>query len=355
MAVSEIVAEKPAVPFHLSLNVADLARSVEFFRRLFDLEPAKQRGDYAKFEIVEPPLVLSLEPNEANAGAKLSHLGIRLPNAEQLVELQRRLESQGISCLRENGVECCHSRQTKFWVTDPDSNLWEIYTVEEDLDCRSTGNVAMPQLTAPLLNMPRPPQAPAPAIWVHRLGDRVSERLMIESGGVDEVLLQGSFNVPLALDERLHLLAEVRRILKANGRVVVHGLSADRSMADVRGRLSGPAAVVDFIPAIADLIAELAVAGFSGLYFSKLSEIPCFTIDGVGLRETQIIGFNRQVSPTRTTHAVLYKGPFRQLEDDLGRTYRRGEWTPIDEATWQRLRSSPDAERFLFDAPVVEP
>ena len=52
-----------AVRFHLSLNVADLPRSVAFYRKLFGIEPAKQRPDYAKFEPDNPPLVLSLEPN----------------------------------------------------------------------------------------------------------------------------------------------------------------------------------------------------------------------------------------------------------------------------------------------------
>jgi hypothetical protein len=36
VAASEIAAEKSAVPFHLSLNVADLARSVEFFRPMLN-------------------------------------------------------------------------------------------------------------------------------------------------------------------------------------------------------------------------------------------------------------------------------------------------------------------------------
>ena len=44
------------VRFHLSLNVDDLARSVAFFEILFDARPAKLAGDYAKFEIDEPPL-----------------------------------------------------------------------------------------------------------------------------------------------------------------------------------------------------------------------------------------------------------------------------------------------------------
>ena len=55
----------PAVRFHLSLNVSDLGRSVAFYRTLFNLEPAKRRPDYAKFELESPPLVLSLDEQTA--------------------------------------------------------------------------------------------------------------------------------------------------------------------------------------------------------------------------------------------------------------------------------------------------
>ncbi len=342
--------DERAVPFHLSLNVADLGRSVDFFRRLFDLAPAKERSDYAKFEVTAPPLVLSLEPNSANAGDRLNHLGIRLPNSEQLVEFQRRLEMAGIACQREEGVACCYARQTKFWITDPDGNLWEVYTVEEDLDCRGIGDL-------PLVQRPQSERrkSTAPAVWVHRLGDTIAARLLVESDTVDQVLLQGSFNVPLAAEARQHLLAEVRRILKPGGQLTVHGLSADQSATDIGGRLPGPAAIVQFVPAVGDLIADLEAAKFEGIHFSKLDDEACFTIDGRALRETRIVAFRPSESSDRAVHAILYKGPFRTLKDDLGRTFRRGKWTFIDEFGWNRLRSSPISDQFLFGGPPKAP
>src|SRR5262245_48339350 len=117
--------------FHASLNVSDLARSVGFYRVLFDLEPARQRADYAKFELEHPPLVLSLIPGRPVAGGNLNHVGLRVSSAEQLVRIQHRLEAAGIRTQREEGVECCHSTQTKFWVHDPDHTLWEIYILHE--------------------------------------------------------------------------------------------------------------------------------------------------------------------------------------------------------------------------------
>jgi catechol 2,3-dioxygenase-like lactoylglutathione lyase family enzyme len=138
-------ASAAAVKFHLSLNVSDFDRSIVFLRALLSREPAKCRPDYAKFELDEPPLVLSLEPHAPTSFGALNHLGFRLRDSAELVEWQRRLEMAGISTQREEGVECCYSRQTKFWVRDPDNNLWEIYVLEEGSTCskRISSTVAL--------------------------------------------------------------------------------------------------------------------------------------------------------------------------------------------------------------------
>src|SRR5262245_6254944 len=105
--------------FHASLNVTDLNRSIAFYRALLGTEPAKVRADYAKFDIAEPPLVLSLIPGHPSAGGNLNHVGLRVRTAEELVDIQRRLEAAGLATQREDGVECCYALQTKFWVSDP--------------------------------------------------------------------------------------------------------------------------------------------------------------------------------------------------------------------------------------------
>lgn len=120
--------------FHASLNVSDLTRSVAFYKELFGIEPAKVHDDYAKFELAEPPVVLSLVPRAPVPGANLNHAGIRVLSPDELVDVQRRLERAGFPTRREEGVECCYALQTKFWATDPDGLQWEIYVFHEDLD-----------------------------------------------------------------------------------------------------------------------------------------------------------------------------------------------------------------------------
>ena len=120
--------------FHASLNVSNLSRSLAFYRVLFGCEPAKQHLDYAKFELDEPGLVLSLIPSRMTAGGgALNHAGLRVSTSEELVDIQRRVEEAGFPTRREDGVECCYARQTKFWIADPDQTLWEVYVFHEDI------------------------------------------------------------------------------------------------------------------------------------------------------------------------------------------------------------------------------
>jgi catechol 2,3-dioxygenase-like lactoylglutathione lyase family enzyme len=121
------------VKFHASLNVSDLARSVEFYTALLGTGPAKFYPDYAKFEIDNPPLVLSLKPKRACAGGPLNHLGLRLVTVEQLREVQARLRAVGARIGQQDDVKCCYALQTKLWITDPDETLWEVYVLHDDV------------------------------------------------------------------------------------------------------------------------------------------------------------------------------------------------------------------------------
>ena len=138
---AEAVRSSPRA-FHVSLNVRDLPRAVAFYEVLFGKTPAKHRSDYAKFEVEDPPLVLSLEPARRVTGTTLNHLGLRMPAPEALVDIQRRLEEHGYATRRENGVACCYAKQTKFWARDPDGRRWEVYVLEEDLDHRGAPDPA---------------------------------------------------------------------------------------------------------------------------------------------------------------------------------------------------------------------
>jgi catechol 2,3-dioxygenase-like lactoylglutathione lyase family enzyme len=343
MTATLTMAPAQAVRFHLSLNVSDLGRAVGFYRTLFGVEPAKVRGDYAKFEVADPPLVLSLEPTPRGSGGALNHLGFRMPDATALVAMQERLERAGIRSQREEGVECCYARQTKFWVYDPDRTLWEIYTLDGDIDHRGAGQ--LPEKVVPPERAAGTP-ASEPVVWEHRLGSDVPERAPFADGGVAEVRLRGSLNVPLDQRERTRLLDEARRVLRPGGRLFVHVLTAEKPFAGEPG-LPGPAAAVRHVPVDAEVVSLVEAAGFEGVRLLKFDASPCFVRDGVAMRETQLEAW-APAQDRRPAVTVVYKGPFREVRDDLGNVFGRGRRVRIDAVTAERLRAPEWAGQFLI-------
>ncbi len=275
--MSTTVRDARGIRFHLSLNVSDLARSVEFYRAVFGAEPAKCRADYAKFEADDPPLVLSLEPTPRGAGGALNHLGFRLPDAAALVALQERLERAGLRSQREEGVECCYARQTKFWLHDPDGTLWEFYTLDEDIDHRGAGQVPDAVTAAPA--------AGKREVWEHVMGTPLPQGQAEAS--VDEVRLRGSLNVPLDREAQDGLVRAAWHALRPGGRVFVHTLVAERPLSGPP-QLPGPAAAVQYVPPDTLPSSLLAAAGFQRLKYLKFDEKPCFVREGVALREQQL-------------------------------------------------------------------
>ena len=120
---------------HVSLNVSNAARSRDFYAAFFGVKPAKDEPGYVKFVTSQPTLHLAL--NETGrwpvATGALSHLGFRVDSAAEVDAWKERVTSQGLASFDEKNTTCCYARQDKFWVSDPDGNRWEVYTVLEDV------------------------------------------------------------------------------------------------------------------------------------------------------------------------------------------------------------------------------
>ncbi|HXT64777.1 MAG TPA: ArsI/CadI family heavy metal resistance metalloenzyme [Pyrinomonadaceae bacterium] len=126
------VATVNALKAHLALNVSDVTKSIEFYRKLFGIEPSKVRTGYAKFDVQNPPLNFTLnESVVANRGA-LSHLGIQVRSTEDVVATRQRWQDTGLLTRDEMQTNCCYATQDKSWVRDPDGNEWEVFVVLED-------------------------------------------------------------------------------------------------------------------------------------------------------------------------------------------------------------------------------
>ena len=116
---------------HVALNVNDVDESVNFYRAMFGVDPVKLKPGYAKFDIAEPALNLTLNYDGAvkDRGA-LNHLGIQVQSTEAVVEAKKRLERAGLATSDEMDTDCCHALQDKVWVSDPNGYRWEVFVVK---------------------------------------------------------------------------------------------------------------------------------------------------------------------------------------------------------------------------------
>ncbi len=119
---------------HLGLAVKELWSAVAFYRTLFGQEPTKMRPRYAKFEVAEPPVNLSLNEVGGETGPHnpTDHFGVQVQSTAAMQTVAERLARAGISTRVEERVSCCHAVQDKIWATDPDGNKWEVYLVIDD-------------------------------------------------------------------------------------------------------------------------------------------------------------------------------------------------------------------------------
>jgi catechol 2,3-dioxygenase-like lactoylglutathione lyase family enzyme len=124
--------EIKALKAHLALNVKNVEESIAFYRKMLGIEPSKVRTGYAKFDVQNPPLNLTLNQHAFNERGALSHLGIQVASTNDVLATRQRWEEVGLLTRDEMQTSCCYALQDKTWVRDPDGNEWEVFVVLED-------------------------------------------------------------------------------------------------------------------------------------------------------------------------------------------------------------------------------
>lgn len=337
--------------FHVSINVTDLARSVEFYRVLFDLPPSKCHEDYAKFDCLDPPVVFSLVPRSPTAGGSMSHLGLHVGHLERLHDMRERLADAGYEAQIQEAGTCSVQCMTKLWTKDPDGTFWEIY-----VDGDSAWEAA-PKTPAHHENASSR-HTPAPNVWEHYLTQSWSGAIELSDDSVDEARLKGTFNAPLDDAALRKIATEAFRVLKPGGKVVTHALLADAPLPEPPPRLPGLAAMVSRVPSRESAVRVLRSVGFVGLQALKLSERVWFEHHGIGLREVRWIGWKPLPLARRASEEVAYRGPLAHAVADGGWEFPRGRRVSIPSEVANTLRLGATADQFVFykaDEPALCP
>ena len=143
---------------HISLNVRNLDASITFYKALFGVSAHKIRPGYANFDVTMPPVKLALnEVSSAGGHGSLNHFGIVLDSPSDVRAARERLAHSGLVTVNEEDTLCCHARQDKVWVFDPDGHAWELYTILDDLNDGEIAEHAMEVQNGPTCCAPIAP------------------------------------------------------------------------------------------------------------------------------------------------------------------------------------------------------
>lgn len=115
---------------HMNLIVKSVDASVRFYTQMFGQPPTKNKGDYAKFELADPPINLALM-EDPHGGAK-NHFGIQVKSSEVIKKAMSRYLDAGFHMYEESETACCYAKQTKTWVVDPDGHQWEVFVTTDN-------------------------------------------------------------------------------------------------------------------------------------------------------------------------------------------------------------------------------
>ncbi len=192
------------------------------------------------------------------------------------------------------------------------------------------------------------------ALNLVQLQDEIrTHRPMIADASVDCIVSNCVLNLVKSSDRRL-LFEEMFRVLKPGGRAAISDIVSDE---DVPLELQGDATLWSGCISGAwredRFIDEFVNVGFEGARIDKRQLEPWKTVNGIEFRSVTILAFKpfSDVCLERN-QAVIYRGPFRQVLDDDGHFYERGQRTAVCEKTFQMLSEQSYSDAFYLVEPV---
>jgi ubiquinone/menaquinone biosynthesis C-methylase UbiE len=189
-----------------------------------------------------------------------------------------------------------------------------------------------------------------PAEWlaVRAVEDRLRrEQPMIPDASVDCVVSNCVLNLVRSQD-RQQLFSDVFRVLRRGGRAAISDIVSDEDVPERMqhdptlwsGCISGAYREDRFLKAFEE-------AGFHGIEIVKRQREPWQTVEGIEFRSITVLAHKGKQGPClERNQAVIYRGPFKKVEDDDGHVYLRGERMAVCDKTFHLLQREPYARMF---------
>jgi arsenite methyltransferase len=175
---------------------------------------------------------------------------------------------------------------------------------------------------------------------------------MVEDRSVDVVVSNCVLNLVDRRD-KAQLFREIFRVLRRGGRAVISDIVSDEVVPEHMrndpelwsGCVAGAFTETDFLKAFED-------AGFYGIQILSRQEEPWRTVLGIEFRSITVEAFRgKEGECFERKQAVIYRGPFQEVDDD-GHRLRRGERIAVCDKTFQIYRSEPYASYFELVEPL---
>lgn len=175
---------------------------------------------------------------------------------------------------------------------------------------------------------------------------------LVADRSVDVVVSNCVLNL-VGAEQKGPLFAEIFRVLKPGGRAVISDIVSDEDVPEPlrrdrelwSGCISGALREDRFLAAFED-------AGFYGLELVVRQAEPWRVVEGLEFRSVTVVAYRGDEGPCLDQgHAVVYRGPFRQVEDDDDHVLRRGAWTAVCAKTAARFAQAP----YRAHVEVIEP
>ncbi len=181
---------------------------------------------------------------------------------------------------------------------------------------------------------------------------------LVTDASVDVIVSNCVLNL-MSEAHKSQLFPEMYRVLTRGGRVIISDIVADEPVPEHlkanpelwSGCISGAMTETAFLDAFEQ-------AGFHGVEILSRQEAPWRTVEGIEFRSVTLRAFKGKDGPCHETNkAVMYRGPWKQVVDDDGHVFRRGERTAVCEKTFQIMMQLPYAGRLDAIVPrePVEP
>ena len=175
---------------------------------------------------------------------------------------------------------------------------------------------------------------------------------MIPDASVDLVVSNCVLNL-VREDDRARLFSEIFRVLKRGGRIAISDIVSDEEVPETHkqdpelwsGCISGAFQERGFLRALAD-------AGFHGIAIDKWEDEPFAVVDGIEFRSVTVTAHKGKHGPClEANEAVVYRGPWKRVEDDDGHLFERGVRTAVCAKTYALLEGAPYAGEFVAIPP----